>query len=157
MEEYPIDMTGIFMSHIDPQHVMGFKANYPNHGKTQPHLATNQRCILINMLQALVKTEAVVTNILEVVRCDQQGSEQFFQDLAHTFKSLAEQTIDKYAGSKGTKPSNGKRPTGGKLKCFGCNGPHPWSRKNNGQWMVVCPNGLRPGVAQKAQPEINKF
>jgi hypothetical protein len=68
MEEYPIEVAGVFMPRIDLQYTMGFKANYPNHGKARPHFATNQHCILIDMLQALIKTEAVVTNILEVMR-----------------------------------------------------------------------------------------
>jgi hypothetical protein len=67
MEEYLINMAWVFMSHIDPQYAMGFKANYPNHGKTWPRLATNQRCILIDMLQALIKTEAAATNIPKVI------------------------------------------------------------------------------------------
>jgi hypothetical protein len=136
---------------------MGFKANYPDHGKIRSCLATNQRCILINMLQALIKTEAAVTNILKVGHYNQQWGEQFFQGLAQTFNSITEQTIDKYAGSKGAKPSGGKQPGRGKLKCFGCNGPHPCSRKDNREWKVICPNALNQCVAEKAQSEISKF
>ncbi len=64
MEKYPINVDGIFMYHIEMQYAMGFKANYPNHAKARPCLAIDQRRILIDMLQALIKTEAAVTNIL---------------------------------------------------------------------------------------------
>jgi hypothetical protein len=35
LEEYPIDIAGIFMAHIDPTYTRGFCANYPDHCKVQ--------------------------------------------------------------------------------------------------------------------------
>ena len=55
------------MAHIDPIYAKGFRANYSAHGQARERLATTQRRILINMLQALIKAEAVVTNILKIV------------------------------------------------------------------------------------------
>jgi hypothetical protein len=36
LEEYPIDITGIFMDHIDPSLQKGFRMNYPDFGKARP-------------------------------------------------------------------------------------------------------------------------
>jgi len=35
-EEYPIDIAGIFMDHIDPSLQKGFRMNYPDFGKARP-------------------------------------------------------------------------------------------------------------------------
>jgi hypothetical protein len=55
------------MVHIDPIYSKDFCAHYPAHNQAHNHLAITQCCILINMLQALIKAEAAVTNILEIV------------------------------------------------------------------------------------------
>jgi hypothetical protein len=34
LEVYPIDIAGIFMAHINPTYIKGFRANYSKHGKT---------------------------------------------------------------------------------------------------------------------------
>jgi hypothetical protein len=58
------------MAHIDPIYAKGFRANYSTHGQAHERLAITQRCILIDMLQALIKAKAAVTNILEIVLVD---------------------------------------------------------------------------------------
>ncbi len=35
LEEYPIDLAGIFQDHIDPLLRNGFRAHYPNYGQTR--------------------------------------------------------------------------------------------------------------------------
>jgi hypothetical protein len=55
------------MAHIGPIYAKGFHANYSTHSQVRERLAITQRCILINMLQALIKAEAAVTNILKIV------------------------------------------------------------------------------------------
>ncbi len=67
LEEYPINIAGIFMAHIDPTYAKGFCANYPDHGKVQSQVAIDQRRTLIEMLMALIKTENKVSNILDIV------------------------------------------------------------------------------------------
>jgi hypothetical protein len=39
LEEYPIDIIGIFLAHINPTYASGFWSNYPNHGKIRSHVA----------------------------------------------------------------------------------------------------------------------
>jgi hypothetical protein len=81
------------MAHINPIYAKGFCANYSAHGQARERLAITQRCILIDMLQALIKAEAAVTNILKIVRVDQRSGEQFYQDppgTAPAFPSLAD-------------------------------------------------------------------
>ena len=58
------------MAHINPIYAKGFCANYSAHGQARERLAITQRCILIDMLQALIKAKAAVTNILEIVLVD---------------------------------------------------------------------------------------
>jgi len=57
--------------------------------------------------QALIKVEAAVMNILEIVRVDQRAGEQFYQappGAAPTSPSLAERTINNYSnGDNATK------------------------------------------------------
>jgi len=92
LEEYPINIAGIFMAHIDPIYAKGFCANYSAHGQARERLAITQHCILIDMLQALLKAEAAVTNILEIVCVNQRSGEQFYQappGTAPAFPSLA--------------------------------------------------------------------
>jgi hypothetical protein len=92
LKEYPINFTGIFMVHIDPTYTKAFCADYPAHGQAGEHLALTQRCTLTNMLQVLIKVKTEVSNIIEIVRVDQQGGEQFSQTPPATpaFPSLAQ-------------------------------------------------------------------
>jgi hypothetical protein len=64
LEEYPIDIAGIFMDHIDPRLAKGFRINYPDFGKARSRGALEQRTLLTEMLGALIKSETSVTNIL---------------------------------------------------------------------------------------------
>ena len=57
MEECPIDIVGVFMSHIDPTYSKGFKSLYPNHAQIRDCSAVVQRRILSEMLTALLQAE----------------------------------------------------------------------------------------------------
>ncbi len=81
LEEYPINIAGIFMAHIDLTYAKGFCANYPNHGKVQSRVTLDQRCTLTKMLTALIKTENKVSKILDIVQVDQQGGKQLLPPL----------------------------------------------------------------------------
>ena len=39
-------------------------------------------------------------------------------------------------------------------KCFGCGQPHPWSKKEKGQYVVCCPNAHKPGIRDHAAAQI---
>jgi hypothetical protein len=75
LKEYPINIAGIFMAHINPIYAKGFCANYSAHGQARECLAITQRRILIEMLQVLIKAEAAVMNFLEIVRVNQRSGE----------------------------------------------------------------------------------
>jgi hypothetical protein len=100
LEEYPINITGIFMAHINPTYAKGFWSNYPNHGKIRSHVALDQHQILTDMLTALIKTKNKVSNILDIVRVNQQGGEQLLASSHHaasstaSFPSVTEHTLD---------------------------------------------------------------
>jgi hypothetical protein len=111
LEEYPIDIAGIFMDHIDPSLQKGFRMNYPDFGKARPRAAMAQRTLLTDMLTALIKTEASINNILQVVGVH-RGGEQFLSGAAQgsglSLASVAEQTLKRYAGGDdSTKGSEG--------------------------------------------------
>jgi hypothetical protein len=91
LEEYPLNIAGIFMVHIDPTYAKGFRAHYLSHSQVRNRLAITQCCILTDMLQALIRAKAEVSNILNIVRIDQHGGEQFYQTTLATpaFPSLA--------------------------------------------------------------------
>ena len=45
----------------------------------------------------------------------------------------------------------------GKLECFGCGGPHPWSKLTNGKYIVVCPNAHEPSIKERVELNIQKY
>ena len=101
------------MDHIDPSLTKGIRMNYPNFGKARPRAAITQRTLLTDMLNALIKAEAGVGNILEVVSvaC---GGKQFLAgtplgESALSFPSVAEQTITCYTPAM-TPPRAVERP-----------------------------------------------
>jgi hypothetical protein len=155
IEECPIDIAGVFMSHIDPTYSKGFKSLYPNHAQIRDRSAVVQRRILSEMLTALLQAETNVSHILEIVGGDKRGGEQFHGSTpsGSSFPSLAERTISSYdtGGTRTTSASNSE------LKCFGCGGPHPWSEKKGRNWEIVCPQADQPGVRDHAKDEIAKF
>ncbi len=158
LEKYPINIAGIFMAHIHPAYAKGFWSNYPDHGKI--FVTLDQRCILTNMLMALIKTKNKVSNILNIVRVDQQGGEQFLVSSHHTtsstasFPSIAERTLDWYS-EEGT--FSKKLEEGTKLECFGCGSPHPWPKSAYGTYKILCLNANQPGVANCAKLNICDF
>jgi hypothetical protein len=91
------------MAHIDPTYAKGFWSNYPDHGKIRSRVALDQRRILTDMLTALIKTKNEVSNILDIVRVNQQGGEQFLASSHHvasstaSFPSVAKRTLDRYS------------------------------------------------------------
>jgi hypothetical protein len=87
------------MAHIDPIYAKDVRANYSAHGQARKRLAITQRCILIDMLQVLIKAKAAVTSILEIVRVNQRSGEQLYQaplGTAPASPSLAERMINSF-------------------------------------------------------------
>ena len=41
--------------------------------------------------------------------------------------------------------------------CFGCGGPHPWSKLVNDKYIVICPHTNEPGIKEKAELNIQNF
>jgi hypothetical protein len=157
LEEYSIDIAGIIMVHIHSTYAKGFCAHYPSHGQARKCFALTQRHILTNKLQALINPKTKVSNILNILRISQQGGEQFYQTPPATpaFPSLAEQTINSYSRS-GDNATNSTAKSED-LECFGCRGPHPWSKHDNGKWMVICPNASKPCIPDYAKLAISQF
>jgi hypothetical protein len=67
LEEYPIDLAGIFQDHIDPSLKNGFRVHYHNYGQTRTRTAQPQRTILRDMLNALIKAENDLNHIRDIV------------------------------------------------------------------------------------------
>ena len=133
--------------------------NYPDFGKARPRAAMAERTLLTDMPTALIKTEVSVNNILQVVGVH-RGGEQFLSGRAQgsglSLASVAEQTLKRYAGgddsTKGSKGSGFVEP-----KCWGCGLPHPWSKKEKGKYVVICPNADKPGIRAHAVAQIKDF
>jgi hypothetical protein len=151
LEEYSIDVAGIFMVHIDPTFTKGFRAHYPDFGKARPSVALTQRRLLTDMLSALIKTENDVSNVLEIIS-GARGGKQFHiappGGPVPAFPSVGEKTLQKYAagGDNSTKGSKITNSSYIEQKCFGCGNPHPWSKKVKGVYVICCPNANKPGV-----------
>lgn len=157
LEEYPIDLAGIFQDHINPSLQKAFRTHYPHYGQTRVRTAITQRNILTDMLTALIKAENDISNIKDIIRGEHGGGEQFHSASAAANPSVAEKTLRKYGdeASKVSRDSAGSTRTN---ECFGCGSPHhPWSKNVDGKFVVVCPNADNPGVRDKAALEIQKF
>jgi hypothetical protein len=95
LEEYPIDLAGIFQDHINPSLQKGFRTHYPLYGQTRSRTAITQRNILTDMLTALIKAENDISNIKDIIRGEQGGGEQFHSATAQSNPSVAEKTLRK--------------------------------------------------------------
>ncbi len=151
LEEYPINLAGIFQDHINPSLQKGFRSHYPNYGHSCLKAAITQQLILVKMMNALIKAKNNVMNIREIVCVEQLGGEQFH---AQAHPSNAEKTLQKY--SSDATPGD-DRKHGGRPECFGCGKSHPWSKLVDGMYVVICPNAHMPGVKEKAELNIQKF
>jgi len=154
LEEHPIDLASIVQDHINPSLQKGFRSHYPAYGNTRSKAAITQRTILVEMLNALIKDENDVKNIRDIVCTEQLGGEQFHFSPSPANPSVAEKTLQQYSGNT-TPGSEGKG--GYTPECFGCGGPHPWSKLVNGKYSVICPHANEPGIKEKAELNIQKF
>ncbi len=156
LEEYPINLAGIFQDHINPLLQKGFHAHYPLYGQTRTKAAFTQRSILVDMLNALIKAENNLTHIHDIVWVEQRGGKPFHLSQGHAHASVAKKTLQHY-GDDATQVSFESKGTASKPECFGCGGPHPWSRLTDGKYTAICPNANKPGVREKAELNIQKY
>ena len=62
--------------------------------------------------------------------------------------------IQRYGGGDASKCS----PSGTYVpECFGCGGPHPYSKLVDGKYVVICPCADEPGIREKAELNIQKY
>jgi hypothetical protein len=117
-----------------------------------------QRRILMDMLKALIRAEAGVSNILEIVSADKCGGEQLHAKppTIPAYPSIAERTITSYTPS-GDDASKSVEKDSKDMSCFGCGHPHPFSKKVNGKWVVICPNKNKPGILDRAKLAISQY
>jgi hypothetical protein len=99
LEEYPINLAGIFQDHIGLSLQKGFHSHYPLYGQTRTKLAITQRLILFAMLNALIKAENDLTNIRDIIRVEQHGGEQFHLSQGQANASMAEKTFQQYGNN----------------------------------------------------------
>ena len=93
-EEYPINLAGIFQDHIDPALQKGFSVHYyPLYGQTRKKAFFNQRSILVNMLNALIKVENNLTNIHDIFWLEQRGFKKFHFSQGHANASVPKKTL----------------------------------------------------------------
>ena len=140
---YPVNVCSKFVQQMDPQLRKLFMREYPNHSDIVPCDATTQRRTLQLMLVAAQRAEDQRESIASISQSTY--STQAYLTQAHQsasgFPSQAEATMNKY------KPKE--------LKCFGCDGPHSWStKKDDGTYVVSCPNAKNPGVQERATAEL---
>jgi hypothetical protein len=132
--------------------------HYPDFGQARQRTVIIQRWILTDMLKALIRAEADVINILEIASADKCGGEQFHvkPSAVLAYLSVAEQTINSYTPGGGN-VSKSVEKDGEDMLCFGCGHPHPWSKKVNGKWVVICPNKDQPGIRDRAKLNILQY
>ncbi len=104
LEDYPINLAGIFQDHIDPPLQKGFRSHYSMYGQTRTKSAFTQRLILVAMLNALIKAENELTNICDIIRVEQCGGKQFHLSQGQANASVDEKTLQRY-GNNATRVS----------------------------------------------------
>jgi hypothetical protein len=145
---------------MDPRLLPGFQRNFPKHNIAVMLRADIQRKTLQEMLLAAQRAEEDYLN----VQCTTRGAVglggQSFFSCSDTrgvsaFPSQAETTLTSYSKSGGKRGGGKgeKRP----ISCFGCGGLHPWSEYVEGKHVVKCPNSKNPGVADKAEKNLEKY
>ncbi len=94
LEEYPIDLAGVFQDHMNPSMQKSFCVHYPTFGATCLCNAITQHSILMDMLTALIKAKNDLTNIRNIVHVEQRGREQFHTSkICPTMPSVAKKTL----------------------------------------------------------------
>jgi hypothetical protein len=94
LEEYPIDLAGVFQDHMNPSMQKSFCVHYPTFGATCSRDGITQHSILMDMLTMLIKAENDLTNILDIVRVEQCGREQCHaSDICPTMPSVVKKTL----------------------------------------------------------------
>ncbi len=121
------------------------------------------------MLQAAQQAEDNLVSVQRVSREVVGLSQAFISGgssvASAAFPSQAEKTLAKYSykgsdastdGSRASDSVGGKNGKVGLWPCFGCGGPHPWSKFVDGKHIIICPNKDNPGVAQNAAKGIEQ-
>jgi hypothetical protein len=109
------------------------------------------------MLNAFIKAENKLNNIRDIVRVEQRGGEQFHISQGQANASVAETTIRHYGGEESTRSAYEAKRQPGKPECFGCGGPHHWSKMTDNKYVVICPHANEPGIREKADLNIQKY
>jgi hypothetical protein len=154
IQRVPHQLAGVFQDHINPSLQKGFCAHYPLYGQTRTRAALDQRSILVDMLNTLIKAENDLNNIREIVRVKQGGGEQFHASHGQaSYPTVAERTIWAHSPDGS---SNNRKPAA-QQECFGCGGPHSWSSLVDNKYIVTCENADKPGVWERAELNIQKY
>jgi hypothetical protein len=95
LEEYPINLAGVFQDHMDPLMQKSFHVHYSNFWATRLRNAIMQRFILMEMLNALIKAKNNLTNIQDIMHVEQRSGMQLITFQA--MPSVAEKTLWRYA------------------------------------------------------------
>ena len=142
------------MDGLDSRLLAGFCTHFPNYSQLQERMATHQRKVLQDMLQAAIRAETEYTNI-GTIASEALGAGQAFSVQVNV--SQAEKTISHF--KSGDEGSNKSRSTAsrGPLRCYGCGGPHPWSSLENGIYVIKCPNAGHPGIQENAKKTIEQI
>jgi hypothetical protein len=106
------------------------------------------------MLQAALQAKTEYNNI-RAIACKTSGfgGGQAFSTQVHA--SQAEKTIARYSDdTASSKSGNNSKPP---LRCYGCDGPHPWSILENRINVIKCPNANNPGIHENAKKVIKRI
>ena len=141
---FPVKPAEKFKSHLDPDLFVFFKQAYPSHTNVVDLDASLQLAALRAMLSAAQTAEDNRRTISKaaVTAVAAQSFALTGASAVGVNASQAERTISEYKK--------------GELVCFGCKGPHLWSKKQaDDSYVVSCPNKDKPGVQAAAKAKID--
>jgi hypothetical protein len=155
------------MDGLDPRLRTGFRRCFPDHSVVQALDWSHQRRTLQLMLKAAQQVEDNFTSTQRIAR-NAIGLSQAFSTNAQAtgstqalaLPSQAETTLSWYSswGGRPTESEAGQaRGQQRPLTCYGCGGAHPWSKYQQGSYVIICPNQKNPGIKENATRALERM
>eukprot|EP00956_Cyclotella_meneghiniana_P033443 scaffold96232_cov31-Cyclotella_meneghiniana.AAC.1 len=159
MNEYPINLAGDFVKNLSKAVKDVFDQEDKSYLTLTDLSREGQQASLEKYLARAIACEKKVNAVKSVVTSAIGDTHSFYanvfsalgmpelskEDIANgTFRSSAKQTLRKYESKRKFTEEDLQR----EIKCWGCNGNHPFKDKHTKQ--IICPNKDKPGVMESA-------
>ena len=149
----PIDLVGGFVKNTHPDIFNVLKETYPKFNDVRSRESRFQRNELNLVVRLAISAEHRISSTQSIINRT-IGSQALTcnpTDTVPAYPSVAERTLSRYKEGDGNNRSESptkRRRRGGMCTCFGCGGPHPFSK---------CPDKDKPEVQALAKVNREKY